>query len=280
MSKCFVIAEIGINHSGSVDLAKKLISAAHFAGADAVKFQKRDIDTVYTKAFLDSPRESPWGSTQRAQKEGLEFGVDEYDEIDAFCHDLGVPWFASAWDLHSLDFLKPYNCKYNKVASAMLTHAEFIEAVAMERKPTFISTGMATETMVKEVIKVFTREQCPFTLMHTISVYPCPPRELRLQYLEWLKRYNQPIGYSGHEVGLSPTLAAVALGAVAVERHITLDRSMYGSDQSASVEPFGFKRMVDAIREIEEAMEGGYGPRQIWDIEKIVASKLRYWEEV
>ena len=276
--KVFIIAEAGINASGDINLAKKLISAAHFAGADAVKFQKRDIDTVYTQEFLAEPRESPWGKTQRDQKEGLEFGLDEYIEIDEYCKGLGIPWFASAWDLKSLAFLDAFDLPYNKIAGAMLAHKNFCEEVAAQGKHTFISTGLSDEKTIEDRILLFKMLNCSYTLMHCIGAYPCPPSELRLQYLHWLENFGGPIGYSGHEVGLTPTLAAVAMGAVAVERHLTLDRSMYGSDQAASVEPFGFKRLVDDIREIELARGSGFGPREIWDIEKPIAKKLRYWE--
>jgi N-acetylneuraminate synthase len=276
--RVFIIGEIGINHSGNLCIAKKLIAAAHFAGADAVKFQKRDIDTVYTPEFLAEPRKSPWGNTQRAQKEGLEFGLDEYIEIDEYCKSLGIPWFASAWDLKSLAFLDAFDLPFNKIAGAMLSHKEFCEAVADQGKHTFISTGLSDEKTIQDRITLFDFMGCPYTLMHCIGAYPCPPAELRLQYLHWLEQYQKPIGYSGHEVGLTPTLAAVAMGAVVVERHLTLDRSSYGSDQAASIEPFGFKRLVDDIREIEAARGMGFEPRQIWDIEKPVAAKLKYWE--
>jgi len=279
MKKVYVIGEIGINHNGDIQIAKDLILAAKFAGADAVKFQKRTIDIVYDIEFLDSPRESPWGTTQRDQKEALEFGVDEYNEIDRFCQELKIDWFASAWDIPSLAFLDQYDCKYNKVASAMLTHVAFIEEVAKRGKKAFVSTGMSTESDINLAFDLFNDANCPFVFLHTISAYPVKPEDLHLNYLKWLGKIYCEFGYSGHEVGLSTTLAAVAMGATVIERHITLDRSMYGSDQSASVEPVGFKKMVDGIREIEKAIDGLNQERFILDIEQPTRKSLRYWEE-
>ena len=236
----FIIAEIGINHNGSVEIAKKLINMAKECGVDAVKFQKRTIDIVYTKELLDSPRQSPWGTTQRQQKEGLEFGKKEYDEIDSYCKEKGIYWFASAWDEKSQVFLKQYDLPFNKIASAMLTHKKLVEMVAEEKKHTFISTGMSSFEQIDRVVNVFKKNECPYTLMHCVSVYPCPDEWCNLKMVEMLKkRYGCPVGYSGHEIGPFPSVLAVTLGAIAIERHITLDRSMYGSDQSASLEKRG-----------------------------------------
>jgi len=254
----FIIGEIGINHNGDIGIAKELIDVALDAGADAVKFQKRTIDLVYTKEFLDSPRESPWGSTQREQKEGLEFGLEEYKEIDRYCKEKGIEWFASAWDLDSQDFLHQFNLKYNKIASAMIVYEDLFKAVASEGRHTFISTGMTTVEDITKAVEVFRSADCPFTLMHCISTYPMKDEDANLNSINTLRdKYNCDIGYSGHEVGLAVSYGAAALGITALERHITLDRAMYGSDQSASVEPPGFATLVGAVRKIDEAMGDG-----------------------
>ena len=254
----FVIAEIGINHNGDLGIAKELIDVAADAGADAVKFQKRTIDLVYKKEFLDGPRESPWGTTQREQKEGLEFGLKEYKEIDGYCKEKGIEWFASAWDLKSQKFLKQFNLNYNKIASAMIVYDDLLKEVASEGKHTFISTGMTTEKDITNAVEVFRSINCPFTLMHCISTYPMRDEDANLNAIKTLgDRYNCDIGYSGHEVGLAVSYAATALGITSLERHITLDRAMYGSDQASSVEPSGFRMLVGAVRKIEKAMGDG-----------------------
>ncbi len=270
----FIIAEIGINHNGSIDIAKQLIDVAKDVGADAVKFQKRTIDIVYTKEMLDSPRESPWGKTQRAQKEGLEFGVDAYREIDRYCREKGIEWFASAWDLESQKFLRQFNCKYNKIASAMLVYEPLLRMVAEEKKHTFISTGMSKQEDIDHVVAIFNDADCSFELMHCVSTYPINDEEANLNRIVVLReRYGCDVGYSGHEVGLAVSYAAVALGATSLERHITLDRAMYGSDQAASVEPAGFQMLVGAVRKIVKAM--GDGAIEMNKKEASVAQKLR-----
>lgn len=271
-----VIAEIGINHNGDVDFAKQLIDIAKNAGCDAVKFQKRTIDIVYTKESLNSPRESPWGTTQREQKEALEFGEEEYDEIDAYCREVGIDWFASAWDVPSQLFLRRYNLKYNKIASPMLTHRELLEMVADERKPTFISTGMSVYEEIDTAVNIFRRFECPFVLMHSVSEYPAPNDALNLRCIvELRRRYGCPVGYSGHEVTMIPGVLAAMMGAVAVERHITLDRAMYGSDQAASLEKRGLHLMTSYIREIAVTM--GDGVKRVTPNELANGQKLRYW---
>ena len=258
MKKIFIIAEIGINHNGNLGIARDLIDVAVAAGADAVKFQKRTIDLVYTQGFLDGSRESPWGTTQREQKEGLEFGLDDYTEIDKYCKEKGIEWFASAWNLESQKFLKQFDLKHNKIASAMIVYDDLLQAVASERKHTFISTGMTTEDDIMNAIKIFQSENCPFDLMHCISTYPMKDEDANLNAIKTLReKYNCNVGYSGHEVGLAVSYAAAALGITSLERHITLDRAMYGSDQPASVEPSGFRTLVGAIRKIEQAMGDG-----------------------
>ena len=253
-----IIGEIGINHNGDLGIAKDLIDVIVDAGANAVKFQKRDIDLVYTKEFLDSPRESPWGTTQREQKEGLEFGLDEYIEIDQYCKKKSIEWFASAWDLESQKFLKQFDLNYNKIASAMVVYDDLIKKVASEGKHTFISTGMTREEDITKVVEVFRSANCPFSLMHCISTYPMRDEDANLNAIKILQnKYQCDVGYSGHEVGLAVSYAAAALGITALERHITLDRAMYGSDQPSSVEPLGFRMMVAAVRKIDLAMGDG-----------------------
>jgi len=201
----YVIAEIGINHNGSMEIAKKLIDLAKEAGCNAVKFQKRTIDIVYTPDVLAAPRESPWGTTQRDQKEGLEFGAKQYDEIDAYCREKKIDWFASAWDIPSQKFLRKYNAPYNKVASALATHRDFLEVVASEKRPTFVSTGMCDWDEIAAAVAVFKAHGCPIILMHTVSEYPCAEEVLNLRVMNELRsRFGVPVGYSGHEPSVSP----------------------------------------------------------------------------
>lgn len=270
----FIISEIGINHNGDLQIAKKLIDLAVFAGCDAVKFQKRTIDKVYTKEYLDSYRESPWGTTQRAQKEGLEFGEKEYNEINRYCKEKNVEWFASAWDIDSQRFLEKYNLKYNKIASAMLTHWELLDLVADEKKYTFVSTGMSSLEEIDKAVDIFKKKKCSFELMHCNSTYPMKDEDANLQVIQTLReRYNCRVGYSGHEIGLQISLAAVAMGITSIERHITLDRTMYGSDQAASLESGGVIKLVRDIRIIERAI--GDGVKRVTKAEKVVRDKLK-----
>lgn len=270
----FIIAEIGINHNGDMGICKQMISEAKQAGCDAVKFQKRTIDAVYTKEFLNSPRESPWGTTQRDQKLGLEFSFENYIEIDNYCKSIGIEWFSSAWDVESQLFLRQFNCNYNKIASAMLADKKFLKMVADEKKHTFVSTGMSTLEMIDEAVDIFRRHDCPFELMHTVSTYPMLDKDANLRVISTLvNRYGCNVGYSGHEVGLAVSYAAAALGISSLERHFTLDRSMYGSDQSSSVEPSGLRMLVGAVRKIEVAM--GDGIKRFMPNEESVALKLR-----
>ncbi|MDQ7816759.1 MAG: N-acetylneuraminate synthase family protein [Melioribacteraceae bacterium] len=275
-NKIFITAEIGINHNGDINIAKKLIYMAKNAGCDSVKFQKRTIDIVYSPEVLATPRESPWGTTTRAQKEGLEFGEKEYDEIDKYCKEIGIEWFASAWDIPSQDFLKKYNPKYNKIASAMLLHWEFVEYVAKEKKLTFISTGMSTLEDIDKAVNIFQKNDCPYVLMHTVSTYPSKDDECNIMLVKKLKeRYKCKVGYSGHEVGILPSVLSVVMGAEFIERHITLDRAMYGSDQAASLEKRGLEILVRDCREVNSAL--GNGIKTFSDAEKSVAKKLRYF---
>ena len=274
--KVFFTAEIGINHNGDMDIAKKLIDTAVIAGCDAVKFQKRTVDKVYTKEFLDSPRQSPWGNTQRQQKEGLEFNADQYSEIDEYCKQKGISWFASAWDVDSQIFLRQFNLKYNKIASAMLGNTELLETVASELRYTFISTGMSTLDEIDSVVNIFRKYNCPFELVHCNSTYPTPIENSNLNVINTLRnRYGggHKVGFSGHETGYIATLGAVAMGVSSVERHITLDKNMYGSDQKVSLEPQELIQLLKNIRLMEKAL--GNGKKEITPEEMIIRKKLR-----
>jgi len=272
----YFIAEIGINHNGDMKIAKNLIDIAKRYGCDAVKFQKRTLDIVYTPEYMDGPRESPFGTTQRDLKERLEFGEAEYKEIDSYCKSIGIDWFASAWDEKSQEFLAGFDMPHNKLASAMLTHATLPRQIAQEGRHTFISTGMSTYEEIDRVVDIFSTENCPFTLMFTVSTYPTPRDQINISgMLELKKRYQRDVGYSGHETGILPSLMALAYGAVAIERHITLDRSMYGSDQSASLERRGLEMLVNYARALHTVF--GDGERRVTDDELAVAEKLRYW---
>lgn len=274
MSNIFVIGEIGINHNGDIDIAKQLIDVCVEAGADAVKFQKRTIDLVYKQEMLDGFRESPWGTTQREQKEGLEFNFDQYQEINDYCKKKDIKWFASAWDLESQKFLQKFDCEYNKIASAMIVYEDLLELVASEKKHTFISTGMSTYDDIDKAVGIFRKHECPFELMHTISTYPMKEEDANLNLIKTLQdKYECDVGYSGHESGVSISVAASALGITSLERHITLDRAMYGSDQAASLEPAGLRTLVGSVRKIPGAM--GDGIKTIIEAEKPIAEKLR-----
>jgi N-acetylneuraminate synthase len=275
INNIYLIAEIGINHNGDLKIAKKLIDNAKEANFDSVKFQKRTIDKVYSKEALDAKRESPWGTTNREQKEGLEFSYEEYKEIDKYCKEKNIDWFASAWDLDSLDFLNKFNLKFNKIASAMIIDKKFLKAVAKQKKYTFISTGMSTIQDISEAVNIFKEADCPFELMHCVSTYPMKPEEANLKTILALRdMFKCNVGYSGHENGVSVSLAAALLGISSLERHITLDRSMYGSDQSASLEFSGMKNLTESIKKMSIALgESKLG--FITEEEKIIAKKLR-----
>jgi len=269
-----IIGEIGINHNGDINVAKKLIYAIKDAGGDLVKFQKRTIDLVYDKEELDKYRESPWGTTNREQKYGLEFTKKEYDIIDQYCRDIGIDWMASSWDIESQYFLRQYNLKYNKIASALLTNKDLLSLVAEEKKYTFISTGMSTLEQIQEAINIFKNKKCEFELMHCNSTYPMKNEEANLKVIETLrKKFKCKVGYSDHSAGRIVSLAAVAIGATSVERHVTLDKAMYGSDQPASLETLDFKKLVIDIRQIEKAF--GSSVKRIMDSEIPIMKKLR-----
>ena len=271
----FITAEIGINHNGSMKIAKELIDVASAAGCNAVKFQKRNVEKVYSKKVLDSYRESMWGTTTREQKFGLEFSEKQYSKIDQYCKKKKILWYVSCWDVGSQIQMRKFKTKYNKVASAMLTHKKLLETIAEEGKHTFISTGMSTMKDISKAVKIFKTHNCPFELMHSHSAYPMPPHEANLKMIQTLrKKFKCKVGYSGHEISsYSICLAATLLGATSIERHITLDRSMYGSDQAASLEPPGLIRLVRDIRELDFIL--GDGKKTIWDSELPAQKKLR-----
>ena len=275
INNIYLIAEIGINHNGDLDIAKKLIDNAKNARFDSVKFQKRTIEKVYSKEILDTPRESPWGKTNRQQKEALEFGLEEYKEIDKYCRHKKIDWFASAWDLESLDFLEKFNLKFHKIASAMIVDKTFLREVAKKKKYTFISTGMSTLEDIKEAVKIFSEVNCPFELMHCVSTYPMKPEDANLKTILALKEmFKCKVGYSGHENGTVISMAATFFGISSLERHITLDRAMYGSDQAASLELKGMINLVEGL----EKMKIAFGESKLGHVteeEKIIAKKLR-----
>ena len=269
----YIIAEIGINHNGDINIAKKLIDAAVLAGCDAVKFQKRTIEVVYTPEELAKPRENPFGPTNGDLKRGLEFIHDQYTALDKHCREKGIAWFASCWDEGAVDFIEKFNPPCYKIASASSTDDNLLKYHRKCGKPLILSTGMADLPVIEHAIEVLGKDD--LIVLHCTSTYPCKVEELNLKGIITLKEKfpEIPIGYSGHEVGLSTSLAAVSLGACAIERHITLDRAMWGSDQAASIEPQGFMRLVRDIRNVEVAMGDGY--IKIYDSEAPIISKLR-----
>ena len=271
----FIVAEIGINHNGDMNIAKKLIDIASDAGCDAVKFQKRNVEKVYSSDVLDFSRESPWGKTTRDQKLGLEFSIKQFSVIDKYCKKKGIPWYVSCWDVESQIEMRKFKTKYNKIASAMLIHTKLLETVAKEKKYTFISTGMSTLKNISDAVKIFRKHKCPFELMHSHSAYPMRDDEANLRLIPVLaKKYKCNVGYSGHEIGsYNICIPAVILGATSIERHITLGRAMYGSDQAASLEVSGLQRLVRDIRLIDKIL--GDGKKRVWPSELPVQKKLR-----
>ncbi len=269
---CYVVGEIGINHNGDVKIAKKLVDVAAIAGCQAVKFQKRTLDVVYSREELARPRENPFGATNGDLKRGLEFDADHYHHIDRYCQDKGVAWFASCWDEASVDFIEQFSPPAYKIASASLTDDKLLKHHRTTGRPIIISTGMSTLAQVDHAVEVLGTDN--LILLHTTSAYPAKTQDLNLNMIPTLmERYQVPIGYSGHEVGLATSYAAVALGACMVERHITLDRAMWGSDQAASVEPQGLMRLVRDIRNIEASL--GDGEKRVTDAEVPIMKKLR-----
>ena len=275
ITRPYLIGEIGINHNGDMKIAKQLIKNAKDCGFDAVKFQKRTIEVVYDKITLDTPRESPWGNTTREQKEGLELGKSDYDEIDNYCTELNIDWFASAWDIQSLEFLENYNLKFHKIASAMIVDKVFLDEVAKKNKHTFISTGMSTKEDIDDAVNIFKKNNCSFELMHCVSTYPMKVEDANLLTINQIKNeYKCNVGYSGHENGLAVSLAALMLGITSLERHITLDRTLYGSDQASSIELSGMKNLSQSIEKILLSL-GEPSLGKIIDEEIPIAKKLR-----
>ena len=271
----FVIAEIGTNHMGNLKIAKQIIDLAKDAGCDAVKFQKKNVEKIYTKKFLDSPMDSPWGTTQRQMRTHREFSIKQFEEINKYCKKKKIVWFASCWDTESQISMRKFKTKYNKVASAMLTHKKLLELIAKEKKYTFISTGMSSLKDIENAIKIFKKYKCSFELMHCHSAYPMPTEEANLSMISTLKKkFKCKVGYSGHEIGATNvSIPAVMLGASSIERHITLNRTWYGHDQAASLEPQGIRRLVRDIRIIEKIQ--GNGKKKIWPAEIPNQKKLR-----
>jgi len=269
---CFIIAEIGINHNGDIDLAKRLISVAVAAGCDAVKFQKRTVEVVYTQEELAKPRENPFGPTNGDLKHGLEFGQEEYEEIDHFCKSVKMTWFVSPWDEGSVDFIEQFRLPVYKIASASLTDDNLLRHIRRTGKPIIISTGMSTYSEIDHAVEVLGKRD--LVLMHTTSTYPANYDELNLRAIPTMaERYGVPIGYSGHETGIPTSVCAAALGACCVERHITMDRAMWGSDQAASLEPNGITRLVRDIRLWEQSR--GDGIKRVYEREVPIIKKLR-----
>jgi N-acetylneuraminate synthase len=269
----YIIAEIGINHNGNLDTAKEMIMAAQETGADAVKFQKRTPELCVPKDQRDIMRETPWGYISYIEyREKVEFGLEEYKAIDAFCRELGIDWFASVWDEGAIDFMETFNPVCYKVGSASLTDIGMLKKIRSTGRPIILSTGMSTLEQIETSVKAIGTDN--LALMHSTSAYPCDPLELNLRMIDTLRdHYSCPIGYSGHEVGLITTVVAVSMGACMVERHFTLDRAMWGGDQSASVEPGGFRKLVKYIRVTEMAL--GDGVKRVYDSEKSSLKKLR-----
>ena len=269
---CFIIAEIGINHNGDIDTAKRLISVAFAAGCDAVKLQKRTVSVVYTPAELANPRENPFGPTNGDLKYGLEFEQEEYEEIDAFCKSIKMIWFASPWDEGSVDFLEQFRVPAHKIASASLTDDNLLRHIRRTGKPVILSTGMSTYAEIDHAVDVLGKEN--LILMHATSTYPANYDELNLRAIPVMaQRYGVPVGYSGHETGIPTSVCAATLGACCVERHITLDRAGWGSDQAASLEPNGISRLVRDIRLWEQAK--GDGIKKVYEREFPIIKKLR-----
>jgi N-acetylneuraminate synthase len=269
---CYIIAEIGINHNGDLDIAKRLISVAIAAGCNAVKFQKRTVEVVYSAEELARPRESPFGATNGDLKHALEFGQSEYEEIDAYCKAVNIAWFASCWDEQSVDFINRFDVPCYKIASASLTDHQLLRHTRARGKPLILSTGMSTVAEIDHAVEVLGKKD--LILMHACSTYPATYDELNLRAIQTMRqRYGVPVGYSGHETGIASTVAAVALGGSCVERHITLDRAMWGTDQAASLEPNGMSRVVRDIRLVEQSM--GDGIKRVFERELPIIKKLR-----
>ena len=277
LKKPFLIAEIGINHNGSIQLAKKLIDLAVKYKFDAVKFQKRDLDVCIPNNQKEVMRETPWGlMTYLNYKKKLEFSISQYKEIDKYCKKKKILWFASCWDLNSQKIMRQFKFKYNKVASAMITNTKLLDLISKEKRTTLISTGMCNYKDIKNAVKIFKKNKCKFILMHCVSTYPCKDEDLNLSMINKLKNdFKCPVGYSGHENSVSPSLIAYLLGAEFIERHITLDRAMWGTDQSASLSESGIKNLSDIVNKIPKII--GKPIKKYFKEEKKMSQKMRYW---
>ena len=272
LSHCFIIAEIGINHNGDINLAKKLIKMAHDLGADAVKFQKRTVDVVYTQHELEMERPNPFGNTNGDLKRGLEFGYDEYREIDEYCKSLSIMWFASCWDEESVDFIEQFNPPCHKIASACLTNDKLISYIKNKGRPILLATGMSTQEQIDHAVDILGQDN--LVIMHCTSTYPSSEAELNLNVIpNYIEKYECPIGYSGHEKGVFPSVLAASMGACAIERHITTDRTLWGSDHPASLEPDGLRRLVRDIRLLNTIK--GDGKKVVYESELPIIKKLR-----
>lgn len=276
-NKVFLIGEIGINHNGDINIAKKIIKNAKLAGFDAVKFQKRNPDICIPEKKKEVLKETPWGvMTYLNYKKKIELNYSQFKQIEKYCKKIKIDWFASCWDIESVKFMKKFKTKYHKVASAMITNEKLLTEIAKQKKMTFISTGMSTYKDIEKAIKIFKKNKCKFMLMHSVSVYPCPDELLNLNMIKILKnRYKNEIGYSGHESSVIPSLIAASMGAKAIERHITLKRTMWGTDQSASLELNGMRLLVDYIRRFEKSQ--GSGKKIIIPEEKGKLLDQKYW---
>jgi len=270
----FIVGEIGINHNGDIEIAKELIRVAKSCGCNAVKFQKRDINSVYDENFLNEERISPFGNTQRDQKEGLEFNEKEYKIIDNYCKLIGIDWYASVWDIKSFLFIKKFNLKYNKICSPMIVDEDLLNYVANDKKYTFISTGMSSEQMIDNAVDIFKKYDCPFELLHCVSVYPPNIENINLSKISTLKsKYRCNVGFSDHCLDQIYALSSCSLGVSSLEKHITLDKFMYGSDQKISLDPSELKSLIDNVRKIEISL--GNGKLYIDKDEILVMNKLR-----
>jgi len=275
--KPFLIAEIGINHNGSLKIAKKLIDLAKKYNFDAVKFQKRVPKNSVPEKQKNVIRNTPWGQMTYLQyKEKIEFSHADFKKIDAYCRKSKIVWFASPWDIESAKFLKKFNLRFNKIASSMITHKKLLREVAKQKKITFISTGMSTMKNIKDAVKIFKSEKCKFILMHCVSTYPCEEKNLNLNMIKTLKdKFKCDVGYSGHEPTVSPSIGAWFLGADYIERHITLDRTIWGTDQAASLSEPGIRELSEVLRKANDML--GDGKKKILKEEKKLISKFRYW---
>jgi len=277
MKKTYLIAEIGINHNGSLKLAKKLIDLAKKYNFDAVKFQKRSPEISTPEIQKKVIRETPWGlMTYLDYKKKIEFGYKEFNQIDKYCKKIKIDWFVSCWDIQSIHFMKKYKVKFNKVASAMLTNLNFLDELSKQKKMTLISTGMSNMKDIEKAVKIFKRNRCKFALMHCVSEYPCADNLLNLNMIQTLRnKFKCPVGYSGHESTVSPSIIACALGADYLERHITIDRAMWGTDQAASLSEQGIHNLTDVVHRLNAIL--GNGKKKKTTKEKKMLKKFKYW---